>query len=160
MDLSKIKLIVSELDGIVTEHTAAVGEAGITLFKHYQMRDFEAVNRIKKSVNFTFLSSDASINMSFCRAKNIPFFHAKSNKRRVLANDLLKRYTVSPEEVIYIGSSYSDLDCMKLIPFSMCPEDAIYEVKELSQVVIPHLSGTGVLCWLNKFLDDNRSVNA
>jgi len=160
MNLSKIKLIVSELDGIVTEHTAAIGEAGITLFKHYQMRDFEAVNRIKKSVNFIFLSSDASINMSFCRAKNIPFFHAKGNKRRVLANDLLKRYTVSPEEVIYIGSSYSDIDCMNLIPFSMCPEDAIYEVKELSQMVIPHLSGTGVLCWLNKFLNDNRGMNA
>jgi len=160
MDLSNIKLIVSEVDGIVTEHTSAIGEAGITMFKTYNMKDFEAINRIKKHCGFTFLSSDAAISMSLCRAKNIPFYHAKGNKRRMLANDLLRRYTVSPEEVIYIGSSYSDIDCTNLIPFSMCPEDAIYEVKELSQMVIPHLSGTGVLCWLNKFLNDNRGMNA
>jgi len=160
MNLSKIKLIVSEIDGVVTEHTSVIGEAGITMFKHYQMKDFEALNRIRKNINFAFLSSDASISMSLCRSKNIPFYHAKGNKRRVLVNELLKRYSVSPEQVIYIGSSYSDLDCMKFIPFSMCPEDAIYEAKELAQVVIPHYSGTGILCWLNKFLNDNRSMNA
>jgi 3-deoxy-D-manno-octulosonate 8-phosphate phosphatase (KDO 8-P phosphatase) len=160
MNLSKIKLIVSEIDGIVTEHTSAIGEAGITMFKHYYMKDFEAINQIKKKINFSFLSNDASISMSLCRAKNIPFYYAKGSKRRVLVKELLKRYAVSPEEVIYIGSSYSDLNCMKLIPFTMCPDDAIYEVKEISQVVIPVLSGMGILCWLNKFLDDNRSIDA
>jgi len=49
MDLSNIKAVISEIDGIVTEHLSGIGEMNITMFKQFYMKDFEAINLIKKN---------------------------------------------------------------------------------------------------------------
>jgi 3-deoxy-D-manno-octulosonate 8-phosphate phosphatase (KDO 8-P phosphatase) len=124
---NKIKIIVSEIDGIVTEHLFGIGEMNITMFKQYYMKDFEAINQIKSNCNFVFLSSDAAINLSLCRKRSIPFYHAERNKKDVLVQ-ILRRYNCTPENLLYIGCSYSDIDCMKLAEISLCPEDAVYRM--------------------------------
>ena len=90
MDFGNIKLIVSEIDGIVTEHLVAFGEMNVVMFKQFYMKDFEAINLIKKDWGFTFLSSDANINASLCKKRNIPFFFAERNKKEVY-NQILQR---------------------------------------------------------------------
>jgi 3-deoxy-D-manno-octulosonate 8-phosphate phosphatase KdsC-like HAD superfamily phosphatase len=53
--LKKIKVIVSEVDGIVTEHLSAIDPMGYVVFKQYYMKDFEAINELKKNFIFVFL---------------------------------------------------------------------------------------------------------
>jgi 3-deoxy-D-manno-octulosonate 8-phosphate phosphatase (KDO 8-P phosphatase) len=151
MNLGSIKLIVSEVDGIITEHLVAIGEMNTVMFKQFYMKDFEAINLIKKDFGFVFLSSDASISMSLCKKRNIPFFFAERNKKEVLSNVLLK-YSITPDEVLYIGSSFSDIDCIKLSGTSMCPEDSVSQVKNLVNHVIPVYSGTGVISYVHEIL--------
>ena len=109
MDLSKIKFVISEIDGIVTEHLSGIGEMGVTMFKQYYMKDFEAINLIKKDWGFAFLSSDPAVSLSTCKKKNIPFFYAERNKREVY-NMLLNRYNLTPDNVLYVAGSYSDIE--------------------------------------------------
>ena len=79
------------------------------------------------------------------RARNIPLFHnAKDKKQALIA--LMQKYGVGPEEVLYIGASFSDLENIKMIPFSMCPSDAITDVKFQSYFVLDTFAGYGVLC--------------
>ena len=82
MSFKDIKIVVSEIDGIITEHLTAIGELNTVMFKQFYMKDFEAINRIKKDWGFVFLSSDASVNMTLCRKRNIPFYHAERSKKR------------------------------------------------------------------------------
>ena len=49
MYFDNIKVIVSEIDGIVTEHLSGIGEMGITMFKQYYIKDFDAINQIKSN---------------------------------------------------------------------------------------------------------------
>lgn len=151
MDLNNIKFVLSEVDGIITEHLSGLGEMGITMFKQYCMKDFEAINLIKKDWGFAFISSDAAINMSTCKKKNIPFFHAKRSKKDVY-NNILRKFDLTPDNILYIGSSYSDLDCLKMSGISMCPEDAVSQVKNIADHVIPIYSGTGILCYVYETL--------
>ena len=151
MDINNIKFVLSEIDGIITEHLSGIGEMGITLFKQYYMKDFEAINLIKKDWGFAFLSLDAAINMSICKKKNIPFFHAERSKKDVY-NILLRKYDLTPENILYLGSSYSDIDCLQVSGLSMCPEDAVPQVKNIVDCVIPVYSGTGVLCYVYETL--------
>lgn len=147
MDLSNIKFIISEVDGVITEHLSGIGEMGITLFKQFCIKEFEAINFIKKDWGFAFLSIDAAISMSTCKKKNIPFFFAERSKKEIF-NNMLRRYDITADNVLYIGSMYSDIECMKMSSLSMCPEDASQQVKNVADHVIPVYSGNGVLCYV------------
>ena len=145
MDLSDIKVVMSEIDGIVTEHLVGLGEFNAVLFKQFYMKDFEAINLMKKDWIFVFMSSDANVNASMCRKRNIPFYFAERSKKDTYAN-IISKYGITPDNVLYVGSSYSDIDCIRLSGVSMCPEDAVTQVQNTVDYVIPVYSGTGVLC--------------
>ena len=153
MSFDNISLVISEIDGIVTEHLVALGEMNTVMFKQFYMKDFEAINLIKKDWGFVFLSSDANINLSLCKKRNIPFFFADRNKKEAY-NQIMQRYSLTPDNVLYVGSSYSDIECIKMSGISMCPEDAVPQVKALVSDVIPIYSGTGILCYVYELLQD------
>jgi 3-deoxy-D-manno-octulosonate 8-phosphate phosphatase (KDO 8-P phosphatase) len=157
MKFNDIKLVISEVDGIVTEGLSGIGEMNITMFKQFYTKDFEAVNKIKEGKLFAFLSSDAAISMSTCKTKNIPFFHAAKSKKEVF-NTILRRYSVTADNVLYVASTYSDIECMKMAALSVCPEDSPTEVKNVADLVIPMMGGTGVLCYVYDFLEANRNT--
>ena len=158
MNLDSIKFVLSEIDGIITEHLTAIGEMNITMFKQFCMKDFEAINVIKKDYGFAFISSDASINMSLCKKRNIPFFHAEQSKKEVYVEKVLRRFSLTPDNVLYLGSSYSDIECLHMSGISMCPEDAVSQVREFVDYIIPVYSGTGVLSYLYDLLRKNRRI--
>ena len=148
---SDLKIIVSAVDGIITEHVSPIDELGNTLFKHYYMKDFEAINEIKKKYKLVFISEDSAINYSLFRRKNIPFFSAPKDKKEKLT-EIMRRYGVKPDNVMYIGCSYSDIESMKLAEITFCPEDAPRSVQNVSDYQLPTRGGTGVLCELYEIL--------
>ena len=153
MDFSNIKLIISGVDGIVTDGVALMGEANIPIGKYFCLADFEAINRLKKMYGFAFLSSDAGISLSTCRRRNIPFFFAEKDKEHVYMN-IVDRYRVTSDNVLYVGCSYSDLGCIQRSGFSACPEDAVIQVKNAVNTVLPSYGGGGVLSNLYELLYD------
>jgi 3-deoxy-D-manno-octulosonate 8-phosphate phosphatase (KDO 8-P phosphatase) len=157
IDFKRLKLIISEIDGIVTEHLTAFDPMGISIFKQYNLKDFEAVNELKKIFTFVFISSDNSINYKVCRDKNIPFYYAQKSKLSEISN-ILKRYNVTPDEVLYVGSTYSDLDCINLIPLSACPSDSVAEVRNAALIKLENPSGLGVLCELYSLLRNEINI--
>ena len=115
-----IKLIISEVDGVLTRDTFRVDELGHVLYKEYNINDLEIINKIKNSIPVVFLSSDNHISYHFFRRKNIPFYWAKKDKVSVLRT-ILQRYSVTPDEVVYIAGKISDLGCVRMIPTAFCP---------------------------------------
>ena len=152
MDLDKIKLVISEIDGVITEGLVGFGEMNIPMFKQFYVKDFEAINLIKKNWKFAFMSSDAAINMSLCRNRNISFFHAGNQKLHTY-NKMLNHFGVTPDEVLYVGSGYTDIECMHPSAVTMCPEDAVPQVKNTVDHVIPVYGGAGVLCYVCEVLN-------
>ncbi len=115
--MNKIKLVVSEVDGVITNGVQPIDELGNTAFKNFYTPDFEAINKIKSICPFVFLSSDNIISYNLCKKKNIPFFWAQKNKRMLLL-DILRKYNVTLDEVVYIGGKLSDIECMTMVPNS------------------------------------------
>lgn len=143
--IENIKIIISEVDGILTQGWIPIDELGNSPFKFFYYRDFEAINWLKSQFKVVFVSSDNKINYNLMRSKQIPFFYDQKNKKQALLA-ALKRYSMTPDQAMYIGSTYSDIECMRQIPFSTCPEDAVSEVKELATIVLPAYGGDGVFC--------------
>ena len=149
--IKKLKIVVSEVDGIITEGLVPYDELQNVPFKNYFMKDFEAINEIKKGFPFVFLSSDNSISYNLMRKKSIPFFWSPKNKKDKLV-EILNRYNVSPEEVLYVGSTYSDIECVQLIPLSFCPADAVADIKHIASHQLASISGMGVLSEVHDIL--------
>lgn len=145
----KIKIIVSEVDAVVTNGFAEITDAGIPFSKSFCLLDFEAINILKKHFKFVFMSADNYVSYNFMRNKNIPFFWAKQSKAETL-KEIMKRYNVGPDEVIYIGSMYSDVECFERIPFSICVAESPKELKEIAYVPIEEFGGNGII---SKVLD-------
>ena len=143
-DLIKIKLIVSEVDGVITEGLIPYDELQNVPYKNFYMKDFEAINILKKHFIFSFLSADNAISYNLFRKKNIPFYWEPKDKRAGLIK-IMEHYNVSAEEVLFIGSTYSDLPCINMIPVSVCPIDAVTEVKERALIELKSISGMGVI---------------
>lgn len=163
MNLNNIKFVLSEIDGVVTEYLTGFGEMGIPMFKQFCTKDFEAINNIKRlGYGFAFISSDAHINMSLCKKKNIPFFFAEKDKRTTYVDKILNRFSLSPDNVLYVGSNYSDIVCLRMSGISMCPEDAPSMVRKEVSSIIPIYSGNGIICHVNdllsKYSNEKRDV--
>ena len=114
-----IKLIVSEIDGVITSGVSQIDNVGITLFKDFYLGDFEAINKLKSNFQFVFLSADNNVSYNICARKHIPFYWAPKDKRTTLL-EILRHYNYSAEETFYIGSFISDVPCMRMIPSSFC----------------------------------------
>lgn len=146
IDLKNIKIIVSEVDGIITEGLVPSDELGNVLFKEYYFKDFEAINEIKKYFKFIFIAKDNAINYNLCKRKNIPYFWAKNNKEKVLVEEILPRYDTWLENTIYIGSSFSDEKAMSLAKYAICTYDSPATIKKIAGIVLGANGGCGVLC--------------
>jgi 3-deoxy-D-manno-octulosonate 8-phosphate phosphatase KdsC-like HAD superfamily phosphatase len=61
---------------------------------------------------------------------------------------ILYKYGLNAGQLLYIGSSFSDIDCMKLSEISVCPVDAPQTVKRIADYYVDVISGEGVLSYI------------
>jgi len=149
--IKKVEVIISEVEGILTDGTYPVDELGNIPFKTFYHRDFEAINLLKRQFKVVFIAADNKVSYNLFRRKQIPFYYEPKNKKQALLQ-ALKRYSLTPDQAIYLGSTYSDIECMRQVPSAICPEDAIADIKNLSVHVLPVYSGDGVMSALYEFL--------
>jgi len=149
------KLIVSEIDGILSNGDITIDEIGNVLYKTFNSRDFEAINELKKYFTVVFLSSDNRINYNMCRRNNIPFYWGKNEAEKYnKLVEILRRYNVTPDEAVYIASMISDRKCIQLIPESLCPDDAGEYLKNICFASFIKNSGVGIFVELLSLLQD------
>jgi len=139
-----IKLIVSVVNGILTDGTNFIDELGNVPFKKLYLEDFEAINELKRcGLKVVFLSSDNNISYHLFRRKNIPFYWAQKDKYKILL-EIVRRYNVTLDEVLYVASSISDIKCATTVPISFCPLNANIKLLDVC-TVLDRKFGEGVL---------------
>ena len=158
-DLKSIKLIVSEVDGVITTGECLEDEMGHVFYKVYQSKDFSAINELKKNFKFVFLSDDNHVSYNMCKRRSIPFFWAKNEKEKCdKLGEILRRYSSTPDETIYIGSKISDVKCCQMVPKSFCPDDAGHYLKEICWAEFTTEGGCGIMPELLYLLTKNSKI--
>lgn len=67
--------------------------------------------------------------------------HLKSKDKLEVYTDILKRFSISNEEVLYMGDDIPDIPVLKKVGISSCPQDAVSEVKNCSDYQSPYNGG-------------------
>lgn len=159
MEFTNIEIIVSEVDGVLTNGVDSIDTMNNTVFKSYHTKDFEAINMIKPYFTFVFLSSDPSVSYGVMRSRNIPFYFTKTkaDKKIDILHKIISKYNTTPENLLYIGSKFSDIDCMRLAEFSISPYDGVTPIRNMANYLSPIFGGAGVICDVYDLLMSNKS---
>ena len=145
MDISKIKLIALDFDGVLTDNKVLLNEQGEE-FVSCSRGDglaFDALRKLK--IKTTILSTEKNKVVS-SRAKKLKIdaIQGVSNKKSELES-LIKKFKLSKDEVIFVGNDINDINAMQLCEISFCPNDSHELVKEAATIILEAKGGDQIM---------------
>tara|TARA_Y100001970_G_scaffold183971_1_gene223734 strand:- start:1662 stop:2201 length:540 start_codon:yes stop_codon:yes gene_type:complete len=143
--ISKIKIIVSDVDGILTDGSIIVSKS--TEYKIFHVEDALATSLLKlANIPISFISARKSeattVRLNELKIENI--FQGYINKLSAL-DKIIDIYNINYKDVLYIGDGFVDIPVMEKVGFSISVPNAHQEVKELADFVTKKSGGQGVL---------------
>ena len=156
-----IKLVILDIDGIMTDGKKYYGLDGIPFAKTYCDKDFTAIKRLRGAgLEVCFLSGDERVNMAMAKNRNIPFYSARGKDKADFVEDFEYEYGVSRDDMLYIGDDLFDLSIMKIVGHAFCPQDAPNKLKKYCGItnVIPRNGGENVVAKLVDTLLERRQI--
>ena len=140
-----IKLVISDVDGVLTDGGMYYSDKGEVL-KKFNAKDGMAVDILReREIKTVFLTKENS--------KIVKLRGKKVKADGIYTNILLKekelpricsKFNVKPNEIAYIGDDINDIKIMQKIGLSACPNDAVKQVKQSSDHVCKLNGGKGV----------------
>ncbi len=143
----KIKVFVMDVDGTLTDGKIYMGANG-EVFKAFDIKDGYGIHEILPSygvqtVIMTGRKSDIVLN----RAKELDISYVLQNikdKENAL-KELALKLSCDLQEIAYIGDDCIDIPPMRLCGVKGCPNDAIEEVKRISDYISSKKAGEGAV---------------
>ncbi len=141
----KIKLIVSDFDGVMTDNRVLVDEDGVeSVFCNRS--DGLAVELLrKKGVDVVVISKETNkVVEARCKKLGIEVYHGIDNKLELFER-VMKERKIAKNAVCYVGNEINDLECMKEAELSVAPADSHKSVLEIASFVTKAKGGEGVI---------------
>ncbi len=141
----KIKLVITDVDGVLTDGGMYYSEKG-ELLKKFNTKDGMGVELLHKaSIKTIFLTGeDSKIVKIRAKKVNADDCHINIKQKEKIFSKICKKFKVNSTNVAYIGDDINDLKIMKLVGFRGCPSDAQKEIKLISEVKCEKEGGKGV----------------
>ncbi|WP_246943867.1 KdsC family phosphatase [Bacillus pinisoli] len=145
-DLSKIKMLVMDVDGTLTDGKIYVGENG-EVFKAFNVKDgYRLISLSKYNIIPVIITGKTSeiLSKRAAELKIEEVYQGIEDKLKVL-DKIIEKYQLTYDNVAYIGDDVNDLDCMNVCYLKACPADAINEVIEVVDYVCNSNGGNGAV---------------
>ncbi|AIM35885.1 3-deoxy-D-manno-octulosonate 8-phosphate phosphatase [Sphingobacterium sp. ML3W] len=145
-NLKKVKAFVLDVDGVLTDGRVLVNEDG------HQMRSFNikdgyvlqlAVKRGYPVIIITGGNSKGVVKR--LEGLGIKEVHSGISNKMEKLKEILERYNLEFEDILYMGDDMPDLPCMQFAGLATCPSDAIEEVKKVCHYISPVAGGFGAV---------------
>lgn len=142
---NKIKLIVYDFDGVMTDNKVYVDQNGIETIQ-VNRADGLGVSEIKKmGIEQIIISTEKNPVVS-ARAKklNIKCLQSIDDKKESLQK-YCKENNYDLKNVAYIGNDINDKEAMEISGYVFCPLDAHKSIKTISNHILKTNGGHGVV---------------
>jgi YrbI family 3-deoxy-D-manno-octulosonate 8-phosphate phosphatase len=153
LKIAKIKLLVIDVDGVMTDGGMYFSESG-DQFKKFNTKDGMAIIHLTKS-NFqvAIISSGFKGEAVSKRAEMLGIQNctvSRTPKIETLSR-LCEEQGIGLENVAMIGDDINDLEVMQQIGLSACPRDAVNRIKKNSTIILNKNGGEGCV---REFIDE------
>jgi len=152
LKIDKIKLLVLDVDGVMTDGGMYYNENG-DFMKKYNTKDGMAIQHlVKNKFQVAIISSGYKEHVVKTRADLLGIQHCvvtREPKLDVLKN-ICKDLQLNLDEVALIGDDINDLEMISHIGLSACPSDAVGAVKTKVDLILSKKGGEGCV---REFID-------
>lgn len=138
----RIKIIISDFDGIFTDNNILVSENGDT-YKKLSYKDIMGVSIARKNgIIVAIVSGDVSPSIDFVSNRfSLEDVHQGIRNKLPIVKQILEKYRITPEEAVYLGDDINDIESLEYVKYSVIPEHANYKVKNVTGVQIAESKG-------------------
>lgn len=145
-DFKKIKLLISDVDGVLTDSGMYYTEVGDEI-KKFNTRDGMAIKLFNDhGIRFAFLTGE-NTKLLQTRAEKLGVecvCQGRSNKLPAFET-IRKKYNLEYSEIAYVGDDIIDIPVLNKVGFPICPSDAVAEVKKICTTITKSAGGEGVI---------------
>ncbi|MBQ7571683.1 MAG: HAD hydrolase family protein [Bacteroidaceae bacterium] len=143
-DLTKIRAIVFDIDGVLSAETIPMDTTGIPC-RTVNIKDGYALQLAVKMGLHIAIITGAKVDAIRVRYEGLgirDIFIGAAVKMQTY-EALTAKYGLRDEEVIFMGDDIPDYEVMQRCGCPCCPADAAPEIKEISTYVSPLMGGYG-----------------
>ncbi|SMO87945.1 N-acylneuraminate cytidylyltransferase [Saccharicrinis carchari] len=140
----KIKLFISDVDGVMTDAGMYYSESGDEL-KKFNTHDGMAFKLLRDVGIKTGIITSENTKIVEQRAKKLKVDYLYQGKEHdgklAAAQSICKEIGVDLDEVAYIGDDINCFDLLSKVGYAACPQNALKKIKEVQGII--HLSKNG-----------------
>ena len=165
-DLKKIKAIVFDVDGVLSMQTVAMDVEGQPL-RTVNIKDGYAIQLAQKlGLKIAIITGGHSVSIrKRYEYLGVEDVYMKAAVKTETYAELKKKYSLSDDEIMYMGDDIPDYQLMRLCGWPWCPKDACSDIKAISLYISDKNGGCGcardvieqVLRAQGKWLDDAKA---
>ena len=139
---SKIKLVVSDFDGVMTDGSLYLDE-NLNEQKRINFSDIMGIYILmRKGYKFAIITGEDSKILDYLTKKiNVVDIYKNVRKKDETLKSLMKKYNLKSDEVLYIGDDINDIPAFELVKYKIAPKNANYKVKETKGIQITENMG-------------------
>lgn len=140
-DLSKIRAIIFDVDGVLSAETITLSLEGEPL-RTVNIKDGYAIQlAVKLGLHVAIITGAATeaVRLRYERL-GVHDIYMKCAVKIKTYEEFLNKYDLHDDEVMYMGDDIPDLEIMNRVGCPVCPKDACLEVQQRS-VYVSHLKG-------------------
>ncbi len=160
--ISKIKLIVFDVDGTMTDGKLYYSANGEEL-KRFSVRDGLGTILLNLAGFITAIVTSENSPIVTARAKKLKIEHVilGSRNKTDAIRHLQEELNLSAEEIAFIGDDLNDIEVLKIVGFSACPNNAVSAVKDVVDFISSYNGGDGAIREIAEqiLILQNKSIN-
>ena len=141
-----IKLAAFDIDGVMTDGSLFYLPDS-SQAKVFNAKDGLGIVMLNKAGIKTAIITAKETNAVKERANSLGITKLFMNqKNKILAlNSICKEFSLKHNEIMYMGDDLPDIEVLKSVGLSVCPNDAVAEVQEICDIVTKNSGGKGAV---------------
>lgn len=155
--LKKIKLLVLDVDGTMTDAGVYIMEDGMQ-FKKFHARDGMGIKlAMIAGYEVGIISHSLVSEMVTSRANTLgmKYYYVGQRPKEEILEEWKEQLNLADDQVAFIGDDVNDFEIMKKVGFAACPADAVKQIKAIADVTLDKKGGDGAVReFVDRFLLD------
>ncbi len=142
--LPNINTLIFDVDGVLTNGLVTIMPDG-ELVRNMNIKDGYALKTaVDKGLNVCIISGGRNEGVRTRLANlGIKDIYLGAHNKIKQFQELVEKYNLKPENVLYMGDDIPDFPVMKLVGLPCCPNDAAAEIQQVSKYISDKKGGEG-----------------
>lgn len=135
-------MVISDFDGVFTDGSVYFDEK-LNQQKRMNFSDIMGVSiLIKKGIKFAIVSGENTNILNYFKEKfGIEDIYGLIRKKGEIVEEILKKYNLKKDEVLYIGDDINDIPAFELVQYRVAPINANPLIKMMDNMQITDSKG-------------------